>query len=372
MHHYENTQPGEPDVIRVNCPYCEQHLKVPIELNGTAIDCPSCGCEVTIPGDSPESQSAPGIKVECPSCQQHLLAPGELGGQAVDCPACSTKIPIPEATPPELPSNEVAPPVKKPAKLGEPSFWRLIGRAFALNGAGFAILGALFAFSLLIRFLINGSGYVPFIGVFLPIVIWVGYWSWMFDYAKQTIVRSASGGWDLPELFAWTNQDASDLFLNGFAQLIGIVLCCFSPFILIALLGFNENLNQERYGIAWIWTLGFGAFMCPVVTLCVAIFDGSNVFFCLMAALRGMKVFFFHYCIIFIISIVVVFSIFLLFLIQVGASLPVAFGFYGPIGMVVLLLAPLIILYLILVSCRLLGFMYYVNRRKLRWLGEKQ
>jgi hypothetical protein len=69
---------------------------------------------------------------------------------------------------------------------------------------------------------------------------------------------------------------------------------------------------------------------------------------------------------------VVVFSIFLLFLIQVGASLPVAFGFYGPIGMVVLLLAPLIILYLILVSCRLLGFMYYVNRRKLRWLGEKQ
>jgi DNA-directed RNA polymerase subunit M/transcription elongation factor TFIIS len=366
------SQPGEPDLIRVNCPSCDQHLKVPVELNGTVIDCPSCDGKMPISNESPAPQSAPDIKIECPSCQQHLVVPNELEGQAIDCPACNTKVPIPEATPPELPSNEVTPPVEKPAKHGEPSFWRLIGRAFVLNGAGFAMLGALYAFSILFRFLMNGSGYVPFIGGFLPIVIWIGYCSWMFDYAKQTIVLSASGGWDLPELFGWTDQNASDLFINGFVQLIGIVLCCISPFILIVLLGFNDNLDQERYSIAWVWTLGLGAFMCPVVTLCVSIFDGSNVLFYLMAALRGMKIFFFHYCVIHIISIVVVFSIFLLFLIQVGASLAVEFGFYGSIGMVVLLLAPLIILYLIIVSCRLLGYMYYANRRKLRWLGEKQ
>ena len=92
------SQPGEPDVIRINCPYCEQYLKVPIELNGTAIDCPSCGCDVKISDESPESQSAPDIKIECPSCQLQLVVPNELEGQAIDCPACNTKVPIPEVT----------------------------------------------------------------------------------------------------------------------------------------------------------------------------------------------------------------------------------------------------------------------------------
>ena len=35
---------GEPDegLIRLNCPGCDQHLKVPQELGDQSIDCPSC------------------------------------------------------------------------------------------------------------------------------------------------------------------------------------------------------------------------------------------------------------------------------------------------------------------------------------------
>ena len=35
--------------LKINCPGCDQHLSVPVELAGQQIDCPSCNTPMIVP-----------------------------------------------------------------------------------------------------------------------------------------------------------------------------------------------------------------------------------------------------------------------------------------------------------------------------------
>jgi len=69
---------------------------------------------------------------------------------------------------------------------------------------------------------------------------------------------------------------------------------------------------------------------------------------------RGLRVFFVHYCLIYVISVAVMIATFMVIPILGDMAIMVIYAFPYPM----------------IIVCRLLGFMYYSNRAKLGWLGE--
>ena len=80
----------------IGCPFCGQHLEVPIELDNTTVNCPSCNKEVyltkevAIKGHCSEKNGS--FEFECPFCQVNLEVPDELDNTTANCPACNKEI----------------------------------------------------------------------------------------------------------------------------------------------------------------------------------------------------------------------------------------------------------------------------------------
>ena len=80
----------------IGCPFCGQHLEVPIELDNTTVSCPSCNKEVYLTKeDAIEercSKKNGSFRFECPFCQANLEVPDELDNTTANCPACNKEI----------------------------------------------------------------------------------------------------------------------------------------------------------------------------------------------------------------------------------------------------------------------------------------
>ena len=80
----------------IGCPFCGQHLEVPIELDNTTINCPSCNKEIHLTKeDAIEercSEKNGCFRFECPFCQVNLEVPDELDNTTANCPACNKEI----------------------------------------------------------------------------------------------------------------------------------------------------------------------------------------------------------------------------------------------------------------------------------------
>ena len=365
------SQSEEPDVIHLNCPSCDQHLEAPVELSGTVIDCPSCDGKVPISGEPPVSQSAPDIKVECPSCEQYLAVPKELGGQTIDCPSCSSNVAVPsevegagreeeydpfrsnaeagvpriEEVPVPVPPGQVIIPAKAVPPTSHATFWQLIGRAFILNGSDFWKLGVMIAVSFIVQVvfvLLSVTFCLTF--PFLILII-IGYPSWFFTYGKLILNYSAEGETELPP-FPDILEDKYNLFIVGFFQCLAIGIVSFFP------VGIGIKIESQDFVIV---ALSFSAFITPLLAFYVAMFDSIVGMFRVDFIYRGLKVFFVHYCLIYFISTSVMIATFMVLPILGGMGIMVIYAFPYPL----------------IVVCRLLGFMYYTNRTKLRWLGER-
>ena len=99
----ENRQEQDKDTLQrddesyiIGCPFCGQHLEVPIELDNTTVNCPSCNKEVYLTKkDAIEercSKKNGSFRFECPFCQGTLEVPDELDNTTVNCPACNKEI----------------------------------------------------------------------------------------------------------------------------------------------------------------------------------------------------------------------------------------------------------------------------------------
>ena len=364
------SQPEEPDVIQVNCPSCDQHLEVPVELSGTVIDCPSCGGKVPISAEPPVSQSAPDIKVKCPSCEQHLAVPKELGGQTIDCPSCGSNIAVPseaedaereeeydpfrsnaeagvprvEEVPEPTPTPQVIIPAKAVSPTSQATFWQLIGRAFILNGSDFGKLGVMIAVSFIVQVVFVLLSVLFCITFPFLILIIIGYPSWFFAYGKLILNYSAEGETELPP-FPDISENKYDLFIVGFFQCLAIGIVSFFP------VGIGIKIESQVFVIV---ALSFSAFFTPLLAFYVAMFDSIVGMFRVDFIYRGLKVFFVHYCLVYVISVAVMIATFMVIPILGDMAILVIYAF--PYSMIVV--------------CRLLGFMYYTNRAKLGWLGE--
>ena len=105
------------------------------------------------------------------------------------------------------------------------------------------------------------------------------------------------------------------------------------------------------------------AFLFPVMLLGVAVMDSLVILINVKLLLRSLKIFFTQY--------LVIFAIFgamnvLFYLLLIGWA--VVSSFVWPLQFLLIFLILPAFLYQMLVLCRLLGFMYYAHRKKLKWM----
>jgi len=130
-----------------------------------------------------------------------------------------------------------------------------------------------------------------------------------------------------------------------------------------------SNVNADLYlqglvGPGAIYLAMFvSAFLFPVMLLGVAVMDSLVILINVKLLLRSLKIFFTHY--------LVIFAIFgamnvLFYLLLIGWA--VVSWFVWPLQFLLIFLILPAFLYQMLVLCRLLGFMYYAHRKKLKWM----
>ena len=92
----KDTSQREDESYVIGCPFCGQHLEVPIELDNTTVNCPSCNKEIQLTKenaiDERSSEKMGSYRFECPFCQVTLEVPDELDNTTVNCPACNKEI----------------------------------------------------------------------------------------------------------------------------------------------------------------------------------------------------------------------------------------------------------------------------------------
>lgn len=92
----EDTPQRDDESYIIGCPFCGQHLEVPIELDNTTVNCPSCNKEVYLTKEDAIkehcSEKNGSYRFECPFCQVNLEVPDELDNTTINCPACNKEI----------------------------------------------------------------------------------------------------------------------------------------------------------------------------------------------------------------------------------------------------------------------------------------
>lgn len=92
----KDTQQRDDESYVIGCPFCGQHLEVPIELDNTTVNCPSCNKEVYLTKENAieerGSKKKGTFRFECPFCQANLDVPDELDNTTANCPACNKEI----------------------------------------------------------------------------------------------------------------------------------------------------------------------------------------------------------------------------------------------------------------------------------------
>ena len=79
--------------IKFSC-QCGQHIKAPLEVAGTSIECPACHKPTAAPQLGPAT-----TKLVCPRCLEKYLIPVEASEGDVECPSCLLSFVVPRIEP---------------------------------------------------------------------------------------------------------------------------------------------------------------------------------------------------------------------------------------------------------------------------------
>ena len=90
-----HAKPGPP---AVNCPVCDDTIKVKLEHLGKKVPCPSCGAHVPVPKPkAPKAKTVKRVKaMPCDACgAQVALKANAIPGSRISCKACGTRLTVP-------------------------------------------------------------------------------------------------------------------------------------------------------------------------------------------------------------------------------------------------------------------------------------
>jgi serine/threonine protein kinase len=98
----------------VSCSKCNRKLRVPNDLLGKQLKCPTCTHiftaavnEPVTPDSSPAAQAAPDLWLNCPACGQPLFVSGKFPGWSVKCSTCELSFTPDPATSPRQPNSSL-------------------------------------------------------------------------------------------------------------------------------------------------------------------------------------------------------------------------------------------------------------------------
>lgn len=323
----------------------------------------------------------------CPRCGKPVVVDGGQTGQPVACPycagACLIPPPVPGGTPPpdqfacnnprcgsvwfadQLRREEFQ---EQPLQLcpacrwgvtrlvRAPSFWERVPDAFLYpwrgDGPWLIGLGAL-----LLAFLELAARVAPGIGALFAVILNVGYFGMFGLDVIRVAAQDDDRPMDWPDLAGWAD------ILAGALQVFGSGLLVFAPALTAlimagrALFG-GAELAVLTWGGAALGLTVIGVLYYPMAMLAVALFDtvkAVNPLVVIPAILRVPL----HY------------GFVLLLLLVMGVVHHGAVRVLGllPLGWQALGFLPVAMLgfYTLIVSCRLLGWLYRANARKLGW-----
>lgn len=264
-----NQEPSEP-VIRFNCAFCSQQIRVPSIHAGKKAKCPKCKNVVIIPQSTPPPQedklirlkrdadlpSEPARPIQTPPQQWHRTGPEPSADTTADA---EKSAPPPEQKPPTL-VNVFTFPFSLSGVLHFILFW--FG-PFLLGLAGRILAGACC------------YGQVLVIGLYFALL---GYF---FYYLSSCIIASAKDERTAPDVSFEDTPGFFDL-LCRVLLIFGCTLACFVPMILYVFyfyiwpfvwLGLGTERPNWRTD-PWYWILyGLGVFFLPMFLLAAALFD---------------------------------------------------------------------------------------------------
>jgi hypothetical protein len=186
------------------------------------------------------------------------------------------------------------------------------------------------------------------LGLVALIILTIGVTGYVFAFLKDVIRSSSQGDQTLP---GWPEVNSPADFTSSFFQFLCLFLFCFGPFLLWTISG----LQPAHPWFAWL-LLALGAFYLPMALVGVAMADsisGLNPLVVVPSILRIPG----HYLI--AVSLVLLLLAFQLAGEWLGAAIP--------IPVLPTLLLEFTTFYLLIVTARILGVMFFVNERRLAW-----
>lgn len=197
------------------------------------------------------------------------------------------------------------------------------------------------------------ASYAFLLGLVALLILAIGVTGYLFAFIKNVVTSSSAGDDAMP---GWPEAASPADFIGPFLQFLALVLFCFGPFI-------AWSIWSPDWGGAWVSLIlaAGGAFYFPMALLAVSMGDsigGVNPALVLPSILRILN----HYVVAFVLVLGVM-------------ALQTASGWFMeliPVPVVPTLLTEFVTLYLMIVSARVLGLMYHVNREKLGWFGKSR
>jgi hypothetical protein len=265
-----NQRPSE-SVIRFNCAFCRQQIRVPSIHAGKKAKCPHCKNVVIIPQSTPPPQEDKLIRLK-----RDADLPPE--------PARSIQTPPQQwhRTGPEPPADvetytdkSAQPPEQKPATI-----LNIFTFPFSLAGVLHFILFWFgpFLLGLLERIFAAAAGYYGQLLILAADIALLGYF---FYYLSNCIIAAAKDERTAPDVSLENPPSFTDLL--GRALLVfGCTLACFVPMILYVFFAYIWPAIQSRSEAGllawrtdpWYWILyGLGVFFLPMSLLATALFD---------------------------------------------------------------------------------------------------
>ena len=344
------TKNGPSDaVIRFNCSFCGQHIRVPKTVAGKKGRCPKCKRVVIVPqlltASEPVTAKSDTAKADDPLSFSDLLLQQPTQHKSDTAP------------PPDMQKDEQYEMLRQSAGLSSlqespppkrENPWFVDIFLYPANTYGMIFLGIAALLPLILQLLIILL--VLLVGIFavffiiLNIIIDVVLAMFVFWFLAECIRDSASGNLRVPDTIAET---------PGLAEMGLRILRLTACFALCAVPAFYYHRHTQRTDLPFWLLLGTGIFLYPMALLAVVMFDsigGLNPIIIVPSIFST----FFQYCGLVIFAGLIVF----LFLLtrKIFLSSPLLF-----------LCARIPQVYLTMVAAHLLGRFYFKYQEKLNW-----
>ncbi len=302
----------------------------------------NAGGETSATGEAAQGLVFGGQTVLCVSCglqfDRDELKSIQAGGQtAWFCPDCGGRC--------QTAADWAA--ARESAK--EKTFGAYVREAFGypVNADGSALLAGGVLFFSAVR-LAQAAAASVFYGIALSILLGVFVAGYLFSYLKSIVATSADGDEEMPD---WPDlSDFKEDVLEPFFQLVALLVLCLGPGVVVM------ALAEDVAG----WSvLACGLFYLPMGLLGVSIADSTTAGLNPALMVPSIIRVFGHYLV--VLGMLAVFVGVRWACLRLENYLPFLVG---------IAVGELLSLYVLVVMMRVLGCLYHVNRRRLRWHGE--